>query len=242
MVPVLGDGSAGGSELGAHDRPTRSRAVSGRDRNHGGCDLDLHRRRSPVRSFSSGIIAPLRRSARRRVRMRSSRSSGTARVASPSASVLAVPPGPDGFLRDRSFRIVRRAAGLLRPAAGHGVRQVSGSGDNSAQVVVAGSLPAGAHPTKRSPPRWSLDRHRRLCSRGMGVHRSGAIHRGVRSALATFPSEDSRCFPGIAGMRSGVAPRGASRWLSSSRSHPVHVKERVRGRALSVREIGRAHV
>ncbi len=209
MVPMLGDGSAGGYELGARGRPTRPRTVSGRNRNHGGCDFDFHRGRSPVRSFSSGIIAPLRRPAHRRVRMRSSRSSRVARVATPSASVHAVPPGLDGFLRDRSFRIVRHAAGLLRPAAGHGVRQVSGSRDDSAQVVVAGSLPAGAHPSKRSPPRWSLDRHRRPCSRGMGVHRSGAILRRVRSALATFPSEDSRCFPGIAGMRSGVAPGGA---------------------------------
>jgi hypothetical protein len=206
LVPVLGTVPLEATNSAPPIDPSRPRAASGRNRNHGGCDFDLVRGHSPVRSFSSGTIAPLRRSARRRVRMRSSRSSRVARVATPSASVLAVLPGLDGFLRDRSFRTVRRAAGLLHPAAGHGVRQVSGPGDNSAQVAVAGSLPAGAYPSKRSPPRWAPDRHRRLCSRGMGVHRSGANHRRVRSTLATFPSESGRCFPGIAGMRSGVAP------------------------------------
>ena len=211
MVPTPRDGSCWRLRTGARsptfrstsERSPEDRRITGRDpRSPPG-------RRSPVRSLSSGSIAPLRRPARRRVRMRSSRSSGTARVATPSASVLAVPPGPDGFLRSRSSRIVRRAAGLLRPAAGHGVRQVSGSGSDSAQVVVAGTLPAGAHPSKRSPPRWPHDRHRRPCSRGMGVHRSASIHRRVRSALATFPSEDSRCSPGLSGMQSGVAPAGA---------------------------------
>jgi hypothetical protein len=42
-------------------------------------------------------------------------------------SVLVVPPDLDGFLRRASIRRPRprRPAGLLRPAAGHGVRQVS---------------------------------------------------------------------------------------------------------------------
>ena len=200
----------------------------------GGCDFDFHRATLSGSFVLLGTIAPLRRPARHRVRMRSSRSSCAARVASPSASALAVPPGPDGFLRGRPFRIVRRAAGLLRPAAGHGVRQVSGSSDDSAQVVVAGSLPAGAHPSKRSPPRWSLDRHRRPCSRGMAFTDRASIHRRVRSALATFPSENSRCSPGLSGMRSGDATRVAA---GSHRADliPFTSKSTVRGRAPSVR-------
>jgi hypothetical protein len=176
LVPVLGDGLLEAT----NSAPAIDNSISGglrkESESRGGVISISTGRRSPVRSFSSGTIAPLCRPTHHRVRMRSSRSSHAARVATPSASVLAVPPGLDGFLRGRPFRIVRRAAGLLRPAAGHGVRQVSGSSDDSAQVAAAGSLPTGAHPSKRSPPQWPLDRHRRPCSRGTGVHRPGIIH------------------------------------------------------------------
>ena len=222
-----GDGPSGGYELGACDRPSSTLGgLRKGSQSRGGVISISTGRHSPVRSFSSGTIAPLRRTARRRVRMRSSRSSRVARAASPSASVLAVLPGLDGFLRDRSFRIVRRAAGLLRPAAGHGVRQVSGSGDNSAQVVVAGSLPTGAYPSKRSPPRCGTRSSPPSLLARDGRSPIGAITGESVPLLATFPSEGSRCFPGIAERDPVSHLLARFRWLSSSRPHSVHVKER----------------
>jgi len=82
----------------------------------------------------------------------------------PGCSVLAVPPGFDGFLRNGPHRKQRgpwHSAGLLHPAAGHGVRHVSGLSFRPAppdpkitlNTSTRGPFPMAYHPSKRSPPR-----------------------------------------------------------------------------------------
>lgn len=75
-------------------------------------------------------------------------------------SVLVVPPDLDGFLRRAPIRKPRprRPAGLLRPAAGHGVRQVSVLPYSfwlPADVVGPRfeAFPTGEDPSKLFPPR-----------------------------------------------------------------------------------------
>lgn len=75
-------------------------------------------------------------------------------------SVLVVPPDLDGFLRRAPIRRPRprRPAGLLRPAAGHGVRQVSVLPYSfwlPADVVGPRfeAFPTGEDPSKLFPPR-----------------------------------------------------------------------------------------
>lgn len=87
--------------------------------------------------------------------------SGT--TTSRTRSVLAVPPGFNGFLRRERVRgpALRLPAGLLHPAAGRGVHQVSDS--RSAFRLSAarrpstrrpdGIIPCGEYPSKRFPPR-----------------------------------------------------------------------------------------
>jgi hypothetical protein len=64
------------------------------------------------------------------------------------------------------------------------------------------SLPAGAHPPKRSPPRWRHDRHRRPCSREIGRSPIGfEIHRRVRSAVRDVSVRRQSMLPWAFGMR-----------------------------------------
>jgi hypothetical protein len=79
---------------------------------------------------------------------------------SPARSALVVPPDLGGFLRRAPVRRPRprRPAGLLRPAAGHGVRQVSVLPYSSwlpADVVGPRfeAFPTGEDPSKLFPPR-----------------------------------------------------------------------------------------
>ena len=82
-------------------------------------------------------------------------------------SVLVVPPDFDGFLRRASIRRPgpRRSAGLLHPAAGHGVRQVSGllygfwpPADLVGPLFEA--FPTGVDPSKLFPLQQPSTRHR----------------------------------------------------------------------------------
>jgi len=82
-------------------------------------------------------------------------------------SVLVVPPDFDGFLRRASIRRPRprRPAGLLHPAAGHGVRQVSGllygfwpPADLVGPLFEA--FPTGVDPSKLFPLQQPSTRHR----------------------------------------------------------------------------------
>jgi len=94
---------------------------------------------------------------------------GPEEPSSRSCSVPVVSHHLDGFLRSE-------VAGLLHPAAGHGVRRVSGAGfpirDLASQIPAGGPTPSSrrtSHPPKASSTA-AVPRHRGRCPRAVGRH------------------------------------------------------------------------